>query len=326
MKEISVRLISKSAELPDMRHSSFFHSTELFLIAEKTPGCNPYMAVAEDKDQKVVAHMLALVWCHSTMLPPWRYSHGRVYGEGEYADEADKEQIFSLMLNAVTRMFRQKLCLYTEFSDISSKMFGYRHFRKNGYFPIPWQEIHNSLHSMPPEKRVSEKVKARIETSRKYGVTTKPLSGEAELRSFYKLLHAYFLFKTRRNIPNKNMFRQLAQSQHSKTLATVYKGKIIGGCVCIFSDNNAYLWYIASKRKTYHHIHPNTATVWSAIEYAYTHHFDHIFFLDAGLPFRQNPMREFILSFGGKPVSKFRWFWIPIPRINKIVSWFYNDK
>jgi len=270
--------------------------------------------------------MLALVWRHTTLLPPWTYSHGRIYGEGEYADHTDKDIVFGLLLNAVTQMFRHRMCLYTEFSDISSKMFGYRHFRKNGYFPIPWQEIHNSLHSTPPERRLSEKAKSRIAKAQRHGVETKLLSDEAELNTFYKLLHNYFFFKTRRHIPGKNLFRQLAKSANSKILITLYKSRIIGGCVCIFSCNNAYLWYLASKRKTYHHIRPNSATVWAAIEYAHKQHFNHIYFLDAGLPFRNNPMRDFILSFGGKPISKYRWFRFPIPRVNKLLSWFYNDK
>lgn len=70
-----------------------------------------------------------------------------------------------MMLKAVTQKFNHKLCLYIEFSDISNKMFAYRHFRQNGYFPIPWQEIHNSLHSLPPEKRISEKALSKIETA-----------------------------------------------------------------------------------------------------------------------------------------------------------------
>lgn len=112
----------------------------------------------------------------------------------------------------------------------------------------------------------------------------------------------------------------------SKTFVTIYKNKIIGGCVCLYSGKNAYMWYLASKRKTYIHLSPASITVWAAIKYAYTHGYEHIYFLDAGLPFRNNPFREFILSFGGKPVSKYRWFRLPVPYINRFLSWCYNDK
>ena len=44
MNGISIRLIQKSEELPEMVCDNFFHSTDFFLIAEKTPGYAPLMA------------------------------------------------------------------------------------------------------------------------------------------------------------------------------------------------------------------------------------------------------------------------------------------
>ncbi len=326
MNGISIRLIQKSEELPEMICDNFFHSTDFFLIAEKTPGYAPLMAVAEDRNGEVHAHLLALICRHGRLFPPYLYTHGRVYGEGEYAPGEDRELLFSMMLKAVTQKFNHKLCLYIEFSDISNKMFAYRHFRQNGYFPIPWQEIHNSLHSLPPEKRISEKALSKIETAEKHGVYTREAENEKELGAFYKLLRSYFRFKTRRSIPHRKMFSMLNSEGDSKTFVTIYKNKIIGGCVCLYSGKNAYMWYLASKRKTYIHLSPASITVWAAIKYAYTHGYEHIYFLDAGLPFRNNPFREFILSFGGKPVSKYRWFRLPVPYINRFLSWCYNDK
>ena len=284
------------------------------------------MAVAENSQGTILAHLLALICRHGKLFPPYLYTHGRVYGEGEYAQETDREQLFSMMLKAVTQKFNHKLCLYIEFSDISNKMFAYRHFRKNGYFPIPWQEIHNSLHSLSPEKRISEKAMAKIETAEKHVVYTREIKNEDELTEFYNLLRNYFRFKTRRSIPQKKMFCLLNSSGNSKTFVTIYKNKIIGGCVCLYSGKNAYMWYLASKRKTYIHLSPSSITVWAAIKYAYVHEYEHIYFLDAGLPFRNNPFRDFILSFGGKPVSKYRWFKFPLPYINKVLSWCYNYK
>jgi hypothetical protein len=47
--------------------------------------------------------------------------------------------------------------------------------------------------------------------------------------------------------------------------------------------------------------------------------------MDVGLPFRKNSFREFILSFGGKPVSTVRWFRCSIRWINGLLSWIYRD-
>ena len=66
-------------------------------------------------------------------------------------------------------------------------------------------------------------------------------------------------------------------------------------------------------------------TVWQAIKYAYENNYAHISFIDVGLPFRKNMYREFILSFGGKPIAKYRWFKFSFPWINNILSWIYRE-
>lgn len=49
-------------------------------------------------------------------------------------------------------------------------------------------------------------------------------------------------------------------------------------------------------------------TIWQALSDAQEQDAQHLHFMDAGLPLKSNLYREFILGFGGKPVTKFRWF------------------
>lgn len=326
MDNIKVSIITKSSQLPPMTCNNFLHSTELFRIAESTSGQTPYMVVTQDQTGKCVAHMLALLRWHGTWIPPFIYKQGRVYGEGEYEDSCEnKEQVFGLMLYEINRFFRRKLALYTEFSALSQKMFGYQYFRQNKYFPMNWQEIHNSLHSMPPESRLSKKTLKRIAHAEAAGVTTSEVATTEELQLFYNHLKNHFRSIIRRFIPSEEMFTKLYQNQHTKTFITKYKNKLIGGCTIILSQGNAYLWYLASKRKTFYPLHPDTVTVWDAIKYAHANHCEHFYFLYAGLPFKKSQFREFILRFGGKPVTKFRWFRIYIPWVNRVFSWLYRQ-
>ena len=73
------------------------------------------MAVAFDETGRVVAHMLAFTRRRNTWIPPFLYTQGRIFGEGEYAEDTDKEVIFGLMLHELTRKLRRKLCFYIEF-------------------------------------------------------------------------------------------------------------------------------------------------------------------------------------------------------------------
>ena len=157
---------------------------------EHTPSLEPCMAIAEDGQGCVVAHMLVGVFRHRTLFPPFVYWHGRAYGEGEYDDSVNRDRVFCLFLKVVTDYFRHKRCLYVEFSDLSCKMFGYDGFRRNHYFPVKWQEVHNSLHSVEPSLRLSEKMIRRISEAKEKGVASFAIKEDSpELRQAYRLLH-----------------------------------------------------------------------------------------------------------------------------------------
>ena len=328
MNELEINIYVKSEDLPPtLLASNFFHSQELFRIAELSPGNTPYMVVAEDKARHTVAgQLLVIVHRRGNLFPPYLYTHAHAHGEGEYAEDINVDEVFPLLLNAITTKLRWHLCLYIEFSDLRKKMFAYRHFRKQGYFPIAWQEVHNSLHSMTPEQRISEKLLHRIGKLYKKGVETHIVNDSGDIKTFHTLLKRFYRLRFRRYIPPVQYFKELAKSKNAMICVTTYKRKIvIGGCACVFSQGNAYLWYLASKRKTYAPLRPNLMTVWYAIKYAHEHDCRHIYFMDVGLPWRKNPFREFILGFGGKPVAKYRWFKFHSRIINWILKWIYKS-
>lgn len=326
VNEFSIDIYTKSEDLPFLLEGNFFHSRELFSIMEHTPGHSPYMVVATSKDGYPIGQLLVTVQRRGNWIPPYLYTHARAHGEGEYAENVDAGSIFGEMLKAITHKLDRRLCLYIEFSDIKKKMFGYREFRQNDYFPITWQEIHNSLHSLAPIERLSPKMAERIEKLERKGIETHEVTQTSEIVAFHKLLKRFYRFKPRRHIPSIQHFEQMSKSQNAKIFLTTYKQHIIAGCACVYSQHNAYLWYLAAKRKTFVTLHPDTMAVWHAIQYAYEHKYDHIYFMDVGLPWHKNPFREFILSFGGKPVSKFRWFRFYNHFVNIILKWLYKTK
>ena len=58
---------------------------------------------------------------------------------------------------------------------------------------------------------------------------------------------------------------------------------------------------------------------------AYDRGFQHMCFLDVGLPFKNNSFREFILRFGGKEQSTYRWFRFSIKWVNRLLKWIYRE-
>lgn len=319
-----VNIYTESDKLPALMSGNFFHSRELFEIVEKSPGSSPYMIVALDGEQHVVAQLLVIVQRRGHLFPPYLYTHAHVFGEGEYTSGIQVEPVFSQMIEAATRRLGRSLCLYIEFSGLKKKMLGYKSFRKLGYFPIPWQEVYNSLHSMPPEQRLTEKTKRRLNGIAGKGVETHE-ADEEELRQFHKLLKHHYRLKLRRYIPSIEFFEGLQTSKNAIVMVTTFKNRVIGGSVCVNTESNSYLWFLASRRKSYALLRPEYATVWHAIKYAYECHCRHFCFMDAGLTWHKNKYRSFVLGFGGKPVAKYRWFKFHSRLVNRILGWFYSD-
>jgi hypothetical protein len=327
MNEPIVRVITHPKDLPAMDNANFFHSRQLFEILKQTPRQKPYMAVAETADGRLMAHLLAVVRYRSSWIPPYLYIHCRILGQGVYypTDEAYAEsQLFGMMVDGL----RSKLsgrCLYIEISNLSHKMFAYRELKQLQFFPVNWMSIHNSLHSHTPEERLSPRLQRHIDKAYARGVVTDEVKNEADFKAFMNLLKMHHWLKPKRYIPDQKFFEIIRQQGHGRLYLTRYRDHIIGCSAVAYSQQNAYLWYMAFLRKSFAFVHPDELTLWKAIKDAHQRGYQHIFFLDVGLPFSYNSFREFILRFGGKPVSTHRWFRCSIGWVNSLLSWIYRD-
>lgn len=328
MKQLTINIYKHSKDLPEMEYLNYFHSKKLFQSYEKSVGYTPYMVCIETSNNEILCHMLGVVRRRGSWIPPYLYTQCRIYGEGDYKEQLNenKEELFHLMLGKLTRTL-SLWCLYIEVSNISGKMFGYKSLRHLGYFPVHWLEVHNSLHSMDPEDRLTDKkIRKHINTANESGVSTTIIDNEKDLAQFYKMTHSFYKAKLRRFCPPISFFSELLKDKENAHLfVSKYKNKVIGGSAVVFSEGNAYLWYAAYKPKSYYNQHPNSITIWNALKYCYEHNYGHLYFMDVGLPFKKNHVRDYILSFGGKLIGTNRWFRCSIGWINNILSWIWRD-
>ena len=325
MNGLSTTIYHRSDELPELEGANFFHCRQLFDICEQVPRQRPYMVVVTDESGRVVSHMLGIMRFRTIWFPPFLLIHCMVLGEGIYAESPySHDELFGEMLGALTQKVSNK-ALYMEVSNLSHKMLGYKQLRQHGFYPVNWMSIHNSLHSRAPEERISEKMQSRIDHAHARGVTTEVVTTEEDFTAFSKLLRSHNLLKPRRYIPDNLFFRKLMMGKNGNLFVTKYHGKVIGCSAVVYSEGNAYLWYAAYRRKTYLHLHPDILTVWDTIKDAYQRGCQHVCFMDVGLPFSKNPFREFILSFGGKEQSTYRWFRFSIRWVNALLAWIYRE-
>ena len=323
---MTTKIYTSGDTLPQgLMEENFFHSPQFFAVCQQTPRHRPYLVTLEHADGQIVAQMLAVVRYRTSWFPPYLYRHCRILGEGVYRHEELKDEHFGLLLQALTAKLGPRM-LYIEMSNLSQKMFGYRQLRNNRYFPVRWMSIHNSLHSRTPEERISAALQRRIDHAYERGVVTDEVQGDEDFKEFMRLLRHHNWLKPKRYIPADEFFQQIhEQPEQGRLFLTRYKSHIVGCSAVIYSHHQAYLWYAAYRRKTYAIAHPRELTIWHAIKDSHQRGYEHIFFMDVGLPFRKNTFRDFILRFGGKPVSTYRWFRCSVKWLNSLLSWIYRD-
>lgn len=324
MNGLKTTIYRKSEELPVLNEENYFHSTRLFKLTRETPRQKPYMVVVENERGEVVSHLLGIIRYRTFLFP--LLIHCRVLGEGVYYrdDQYPRDQLFGLMLEALTKTISNRT-MYIEVSNLSQKMTGYKQLKQQQFFPVHWMSIHNSLHSHAPEERISERLQKRIDSSRAKGVETNRVTTEEDFKAFLKLLRKHNLLKPKRYIPDDLFFKKIMDDGDGCLFVTKYHKRVIGCAAVAYSQGNAYLWYSAFKRKSYISLHPDVMTIWDTMQDCYQRGYQHLVFMDVGLPFQKNPFREFILRFGGKEQSTFRWFRFGIRWINNLASWLYRE-
>lgn len=319
MNTTRVTIYDQVDELPALPEDNFFHSRQLMLLCKQTPRHKPLMAVATDGEGRVVGHLLCIVRYRLSWFPPYLYTHARIYGNNH-----SEASVFGRLMEAITERLQNRV-LYLEVSNLSEKMFGYRELRHLKFFPVRWMNVHNSLHSRTPEERITDRMMKRVELGLRRGAVTKLVETDEEFRAFSKLLRRHNWLKPRRFLPDDQFFKKMMEGGHCKIFITTAHNHVIGCSVCVYSENDAYLWYSASRRKSFAPFHPNAVTFWHSIKDAHANGYQHIRFMDVGLPFRKNLYRDFILRFGGKEVSTYRWFRISIRWVNRLASWLWRE-
>jgi CelD/BcsL family acetyltransferase involved in cellulose biosynthesis len=174
---------------------------------------------------------------------------------------------------------------------------------------------------------MSSSRKRQIARGLKNGASMEIASDPETVKAFFAMLKKYYSAKIHRYLPDFRFFASFAEQSSlggkGKIFVIRHKEKVIGGSVCLFSDDTAYLMFSAGMRKSYPLLYPGVLAVWKAMIYAREHGYEHFEFIEAGLPFRKFSYRDFILRFGGKQLSTRRWFKVRWNWLNRLLIRIY---
>lgn len=320
----------RGVDIPELPGNNSFHSKELFLIYEATPDFTPIFIVASEEG-KPVAKILAAIRSKKKLFPPTFIKRCEIYGLGEYLapDKDRKEEVFQEMLEHLTREAFLRDAFLIEFRNIETPIFGYKCFRNNRYFPVNWLRVRNSLHDIEqPEARISASRLRQIRKGLANGAIIKEAESDEEIHSFAKMLKRVYNNDRQKYFPDKRFFEHMQKilppEKKSRIFLVLNKDKnIIGGSVCFYSNGNAYLWFSGGMTKTYALYYPGVLAVWAAMKSAFESGYQHLEFMDVGLPFQKHGYRHFVLRFGGKQSSTRRWFRVRWDWLNNLLAKIY---
>ena len=320
---MAIRLVTyeHSETLPLLPGKNVFHSVSLFRILERTPGYNPFMLVAFDRE-KPIGKLLCVIR-KSCFLQKCV-----IYDTGEYFDtDIRHDLIFDELLSYFTNRNKDNFFVI-EFRNLNEPLFGYRYFRKNGYFPVKRLRVINSIHHSTIDKWMGGSRKRQIQQGLKNGAVLGVADDKLKVQYFFRMLKNYYSSKVFKYLPGVDFFTALLdlgnESEEVGKIFTVsYNDKIIGGSCCLFSDDTVFLLFSGGIRKSYPTLYPGVLAVWNAMLYSRENGYSHFEFIDAGLPFKKYGYRDFILRFGGKQLSTRRWYRLKWRWLNKILEKIY---
>jgi NAD-dependent dihydropyrimidine dehydrogenase PreA subunit len=167
-----------------------------------------------------------------------------VYGVGDYfGGSMKREEVFREMLAYLTLRHEEDSFLI-EFRNLEEPLFGYRYFRANGYFPVKWLRVRNSIHQELIDKWMSASRKRQIHNGLKHGAVMEVARSEEDVCALFTMLRQYYLPKVHRYFPDIRFFLSLISEPSRRELGKIfvvkYKGKVIGGSVCLFSGDCAW--------------------------------------------------------------------------------------
>lgn len=335
--DLTIRTYHRSEDIPPLPGDNVFYSTALFRTLEKTPKHAPVLIVAYEGETPVGKLMcITRHYFGISLLSRKTYA----YGTGEYFNlqvltqsksvhdiNAAREAIFDKILEYVTNQLGRH-AFQLKFRNLSDPLFGYRLFRENGYFPVRRLMVRNSIHKPSFDKWMSVSRKRQINQGYRNGAITEEANSREDIVAFFDMLKNNFPSKTRHYLPSLSFFLALQEEKEKGNdiggiFLVRYKGRVIGGSVCLFSPQTCYLIFSVGLRKSFLPQYPGVLCIWAAMKYAKERHFRHFEFIDAGLPFKPYGYREFILRFGGKQISSRRWIKLRIGWLNKLLTRIY---
>lgn len=223
---------------------------------------------------------------------------------GPLLDDTISNEALSALLQTI-RTELSKQAIYIETRNFNDYSRWKDIFRTQGFSYQPHLNFHvHTTDEMEVERNIGKNRKRDIKTTIRDGVVPVMQPSIEQVREYYSILQHLYKTKVKTPLFSRHFFEHLYHTAHGHFFLTEYRGRIIGGTVCVCLENKAvYEWFVCGEDGLYEHIFPSSYATYLGIRYAAENDYPIFDMMGAGKPDEVYGVRDFKARFGGEQVE-----------------------
>lgn len=193
-------------------------------------------------------------------------------------------------------------------------------FAAAGFSYYPHLDFHvPTLTAEQIEKNMDEGRRRNIRATIKAGATIVENPSVEQVHAFYLILRNLYRRKVRTPLFPLSFFEVLRGYPGSIFLLVEYKGRIIGGTVCVVLEGKRmYEWYVCGEDGVYDGVCTSSYATYAGLQYAAKHNIPMFDMMGAGVPDVPSGVRNFKARFGGELVEHGRFLSVIHPILYRL--------
>jgi len=319
-------VIEKKWEEYVVKHpnSNPFQLPWMYHFYEKVKGYEPIKLFVIDENSEIKACLIAVIIKEGSGIRGKLSS--RIIVSGAPLINFNEDNSFEYFKEIIVSFLNKfsKSSVYIEFRNFFEFETAYREFLygRRFYFEENVNFIVNLKKTPNPLSYFSESKRRQINRAIKENTEVSIAQTIEEVKDFYNILVDLYKYRAKKPLADwsffKVFFETICHQGNGGYLLIKYKNKVIGGIMCIISNDTIYEWYVCGMDKEYKYNYPSVLATWSAIDFGYRKGLSYFDFLGAGNPKEKYGVRYFKSKFGGETYNYGRFVRINYPIIFKL--------
>ena len=298
--------------------ATWFQTTEAYTFFASLPSEFKPFAYGVSENGQLYGVVAGYVTQEKSRLKHFFTRRAIIIGGPLLDDEISSEALSALLQTVRSELSKQAIYIETRnFND-------YSHwkdiFLAQGFDYQPHLNFHiHTANVEEMEQNIGKNRKRDIKTTMRDGVVPVMQPTIEQVDEYYSILQCLYKTKVKTPLFSRDFFEHLYHTAHGHFFLTEYRGRIIGGTVCVCLENKAvYEWFVCGKDGVYEHIFPSSYATYLGIRYAAENNYPVFDMMGAGKPDEAYGVRDFKARFGGEQVEHGRFLCICRPLLYQI--------